>query len=493
MQLVLTRRHALTVAAVCLNLAITLPLAVILNVWQDDAYTLHSTSTGLAYAFHESITFEQNAPLYFVLITLWRDVNQTAAFARLFSVLLVALTLIVLPGLAARYLPRADPRWVVLTIAVNPFLVWAALEIRPYALIILLSALLLWLFHDGFLRGERRRDIQALYALCVVAALYTQYYMAFLVAAQGAYLVLFRRRELPSFLACGAAAAVAFLPMLAILPSQVQNFRGGFAVPHSPLDSARDLIGSLVRYVLPLDFLPHASRVYVALLIGAVIAGVTLFLRRRLEREGDGTILMITALACILLDLGLYAGGVHFLNRHGATLFIPAVLSVIAAFTYLPQRSRGAATAVWYVAVAAASIVALGTTYAAGAKAGDWARVASYIENRESPGEPIAVFQAENALPFEYYYRGPNRVVAVPHGVNFTTYDVTQFVVRNASDIDRALPRGARRVWWIEAGECTAANISFGCDVVERYIAQRYRVVERARFYKSDVRLLVKR
>ena len=111
----------------------------------------------------------------------------------------------------------------------------------------------------------------------------------------------------------------------------------------------------------------------------------------------------------------------------------------------------------------------------------------------EQPGQPILVFQAENALPFEYYYRGPNRVLPVPRGVDFRTYDVDDFVVRNPGEIARLIPPGASRVWFIRAGECNSANIQFGCGVVERYLSEHFRIVSARAFYRSDVRLLQRR
>ena len=485
------RAQTLALTATCLNLAITIPLALFLNVWQDDAYTLHSTGTGVAYAFHEAIGFEQNAPLYFVAMALWRDINHSAVFARLFSVLCAALTVWLFAAFAERYLPRADSRWIVLTVAINPLLIWSALEIRLYALVICIAMLLLLTFYDGFLREDRDRKAQVLYALCAAAAVYSQYYLAFLIAAQGVYLLVWKRRALPAFAACAAAAAILFAPMLATVPAQVANFRGAFTPPHSPIDSGRVLLGSLVRYVLPLDFLPHATAVYAVLIALAVVAA--LVFRRFFGRDGDAIIVRLTALAFAIFATGIYAAKVHLLNRHAASLFVPAVAFPVAVLSYLRPSHRAKAIAAWCAIVAAASIVLLIWTYRSGAKPGDWQRVAVYIEARETAGEPIAVFQAENALPFEYYYHGRNAVYAIPRGVDFEHYDVSQFVVRDETAISRALPRAATRLWWIDAGECAAANIEFGCGTVERYIAREYRTVSTAQFYESDVRLLERR
>ena len=76
---------------VCLNLAITVPLAAILNIWTDEAYTLNTTGKNLSYALVQAINFESQAPLYFILLNIWRSVNDSIFWARLFSIICVVL------------------------------------------------------------------------------------------------------------------------------------------------------------------------------------------------------------------------------------------------------------------------------------------------------------------------------------------------------------------------------------------------------------------
>jgi hypothetical protein len=51
----------------------------------------------------------------------------------------------------------------------------------------------------------------------------------------------------------------------------------------------------------------------------------------------------------------------------------------------------------------------------------------------------------------------------------------------------------ARRLWLITAGECTSANVQFGCATLERFLSQRYAVKSDTSFYGSRVRLLERR
>lgn len=468
------------------SFAVIVPLAFALNIWQDEAYTLHTTAHGVAYAFAEALRFEQNAPLYFVLLALWRHIGNSIFFLRLFSVLCAAGTLALAPHLCRRYLPRADSTLATIALAWNPFFIWAALEMRVYAMIVLLSALLLLAFYDAFLAENRNRFAPVLYALCAALALYTQYYLAFLIAAQFAALCLYRRERVVTFLLCAGAAVVAFVPMLAIVPGQVQNFRSPFAGPDTVLHSV-GVIGSIIaHYVLPLP-LAHPKLVYAVLAVAA--AAWFVLVRRWFRKSGDALIVIVTALAALLFALVTFAEGVDVLTRHAAALYVPAIFSVFGVLTFLRPDARKRAAIAWFCISLAASSATIAATYRHLAKPGDWQRVVAVLDARERPGEPIAVFEAENALPLAYYYRGPNRIVPVPSAVNFRRYDVNSFVVRSAAQLRATMPR-SKRLWLITAGQCSSGSVDFGCAVMERYVAARYRVEYDAQFFQSRLRLL---
>jgi Dolichyl-phosphate-mannose-protein mannosyltransferase len=470
--------------ALGINLAITLPLAYVLNIWQDEAYTLQTTSHGLGYAFHQAIGFEQNAPLYFLLLTLWRHVSAGVFSLRLFSVACIAVALALVPALVRRYVPKADAGLVTLAAACNPFAVWAAVEMRVYAMIVLVSALLLLACFDAFFADRPSRWALALYAICAAVALYTQYYLAFLIAAQAVTILVYRRAALVRFAIAAGAAALAFAPMLAIVPAQVANFKGAFARP-SLVHSVAGLSGILARYVLPLP-VGHAKLIYAGLGIAALLA---LLLARRSLTQGNAPILVMTACCFAFFAGGTYAAGVHVLDRHAASLYLPALLSIFAAFTFLRPPTARRAAIVWLGLTLTLSVVSLAQTYHALAKPGDWIRATAYLRAREQPREPIVVFEAENALPLAYYYDGPNRIVAIPTAVNFREYDVSAFVIRSQAELQATVPR-AKRIWLITAGECASANIAFGCDALERFVATHYRVESDASFYGSRIRLL---
>lgn len=60
-----------------LQLLLTLPLAARLNLWLDEAYSLHTTGGGTLRALDEAIRHELQAPLYFIVLQLWRELDHS--------------------------------------------------------------------------------------------------------------------------------------------------------------------------------------------------------------------------------------------------------------------------------------------------------------------------------------------------------------------------------------------------------------------------------
>jgi hypothetical protein len=299
-------------------------------------------------------------------------------------------------------------------------------------------------------------------------------------------LLTYRRQAILRYALCAAAAALAFAPMLVMVTRQVDNFKSGFTPP-TFFGSFAVLFGIIAHYLLPSP-IPHSKIGYLALALGAIATVVAM--RRHFHAPDNAAILLITAWAFMFFAVVSYAAGVRVFERHAASLYLPSTLSVFAAFTFLDQSYLRRAAIAWSCLVLSLSTVALGKTYAPLAKPGDWIRATAYLAAHERPNEPILVFEAENALPLAYYYRGPNRIIAIPASVDFRGYDLTRFVIHDEAELQRVVPP-AQRIWLITAGECASANIQFGCATLERFVAEHYRVESDAAFFDSRLRLLV--
>src|SRR5438874_11114773 len=146
-----------------LSLGLSVTLAYLLDIRFDEAFTLNTTSQGPFYAFRQAIKFEQQAPLYFVVLSIWRSVDSSIFFARLFSVLCFPLFVWVAAEVAKRYVKEVNPLLVAAVVALHQQVVWSSLDIRLYSLMTLLGGLLFLLFYDGYLAEQPRTRSRIFY------------------------------------------------------------------------------------------------------------------------------------------------------------------------------------------------------------------------------------------------------------------------------------------------------------------------------------------
>src|ERR1022692_1290741 len=117
-----------------------------LNIWEDEAYSLNTTSNKLATVIHQSYEFEGQPPFYFLLVAIWRHINSGIFFARLFSLLFIGISGYFFNRIVILVSGIKSSRWILVIFLLNPFTVWAGLEIRLYALAIFLSIILIYYF-----------------------------------------------------------------------------------------------------------------------------------------------------------------------------------------------------------------------------------------------------------------------------------------------------------------------------------------------------------
>ncbi|MBL8202741.1 MAG: hypothetical protein JNM09_00830 [Blastocatellia bacterium] len=474
-------------------LGLTLPLAWKLNLWIDEASTLQTTSRGLRNAVGMALSYELQAPLYFVLLAGWRMLSNTVFHARLFSVLCIVGMLVVLVGVARRYLPTIHPKWVVLAIAFNPFTIWAATEARVYALVLLLGALLFWLFFEGYVAESPRRSVRWEYGLVALLALYTYYYLGFLLFAHGCSLLLLRRwRTAGAFLGAMLMVGIGFAPLLAQIPGQMTGYTGAVTQQQSFKAGVQMLSWRLQEQLLPVGWPSLEVGRRGVLIVFGLLALV--FVVRRIRQTATpahyviwttGVITSVCLLAAYLLT------SAEFLEaRHSTVLFLPAILSVFAIFTLFTHRG---AIVGGVLVLCFFSLTSLMATYAYPAKTGDWERVASHLMAAEQREQPILIFQAISAAPLSHYYAGVNRLLPIPQAEQFQAFNHPDSVLKSEAQLHAILAQipGKQECLWLVTDElCRSVNLDLNCRVLESFVEKYYDVEVTQNFYRSKVRLL---
>ena len=484
------------------NLIISLYLATQLNIWIDESYSLATTGKDIIYAFNQAIKFELQPPLYFLILNIWRSVNHSIIWARLFSVFCITLTIYLVPKLCQRYLKEIHPAWVMAFVAFNPFIFWAALEIRVYAFGILLSALLLLFFYDGYLTEIPQNKAQIWYVIVAILSLYTQYYLGFILVANGCVILGFKRwLSLRNYIIAMSIVGICFLPMLLYVKSQVSEHTQSIQINMSLFQAIQHLSRKVIALLFRAEWIPDQQRnnfgFYIVIWSGAIALGFQTYKNRRLIINTDIALLIITFIVSgffIVLILKIIGENLH--TRYIYLMYLPLVFSlysILKISNFLGRKKTHQFLTIWTVIILIFNFSSLYFTYKPMAKLGDYNRVASYIIAHEKPNQPILVFHAELALPLAYYYFGENQIVTIPKGQDFIKYDLHDFVLKNENQIFDAIANtgsDGKNIWLLTDGICNYLDIDFNCNILDDFINKYYTEKLQINFYRSSLKFL---
>jgi Dolichyl-phosphate-mannose-protein mannosyltransferase len=395
-----------------------------LNIWMDEAYTLDTTSSrySLKGVIHQSYYFESQPPVYFILLWLWRKISDAVVFARMFSLISV--------GLAAWYFFRSarlisgteTSKWLVILFLLNPFTLFAALEIRLYAFLLFLSAMAVYHYMKYYTAGSKK-NLLAFLAICMVA-LYTQYFFTFLIAGFIFSTLVFKGWKQAFTVGLYVLPVVLlFLPNVLFMSEQLGMVQSQKQVL-SLMDRMNLVLHSPQNLLLSLETLLIHHWLRVAILAACAALFVYSYIAASKQNTSSAS------------D---YFKVTNFSILTGAA--IVAVLAVFIAVTGIDHQDRYFTIALPLFVLSFALIgihgIFLGRMLFAGfvlyyallfvyhykdpVKQYDYKQIAGYVKQTAKPGEPLLFYHGTLALPFGYYYKGDNPFYSLPHEVRMDT------------------------------------------------------------------------
>ncbi len=512
--------YVVVFSLILLHLLVVVPLGCLINIWTDEGSTLYTTGFGIAHALQNALADEKQAPLYFWVLSLWREADHSIFFARVFSMICSCVSIKIFYDLARRVLYDKNAIYAAVFFAVHPYLIWASLEIRVYAPVILLVVWFLKLFDNLYFKDDspRRRNFSTSrfnfsyiwLTLAAIIALYTNYYLGFLLVGCFAALVITGKlREAVNYLAQMFFAGLAFLPLVLTIKNQLAANTRRFQAEQSIGEALRILWNLLLNFILPTEIFPDETSSYISffrlwLVRAAIAAVVFLFIKnRRLFDQATLIYGTISAVIILFLLAAYYLiGGDYVSARHAAVLFAPFVLLIallcqeLFKSNYETAKSQsvrgffGVSTAILCLIFFVYAVFALYPNFA---KRGDWQRVAAFVEQNEKPNQPLIVFTTFDALALISSYHGVNRILPNEKYFDFdleaeagsadSWKKQTEFVISK-------IPPAALEIWLLTDDKC---SIKDSCAPLENFIAANYTVIEQKEFYEETVRLLRKK
>jgi len=509
-----------------LHLAVALPLAYFLNVWMDEASTLYTTQNGFYRTFQNVFADEKQAPLYFLLLSLWRALHGSVFFARLLSIVFSCLAIGFFGDLARKFFDENQTRFISVLFALHPFLIWSSLEIRGYSLVILLSVLLLKFFYEGYLN---RRDAETqskfkqdgqnfqdkfflvrvvgenprmIFLFLAIVGLYTNYYLGFLlVGCFVALLGLRKFKEATDYFVQMLVVGAGITPLVWIIKQQFAVRTSGFQPEKFVVEGARLLWNHALTLTFPTELsAPAESSIVSVVRIWLVRCGAFLsafLLVKNNFRQLNQNIFVLGAISAVvaafLFGIYLLLGKDYIALRHTTVLFVPLFLLVgLFLSAILPRRS-------WiFFAVVFAFLYpySIYQSYPQAAKRGDWIRVAQFIEANEKPNQPIIVFQNYDALSLPFHYKGANRILPDEKFFSWSPEANLSSEAAFQKQIEfviSEIPADASEIWLATGEICQSAETRIACQPLENYVEANYTIEKQQDFYLERVRLLRKK
>jgi 4-amino-4-deoxy-L-arabinose transferase-like glycosyltransferase len=276
---------------------------------------------------------ESTPPLYYLVAWIWsRPFGTGEVWMRSLSALAgTASIAVVYLGAVALPLPRRAGLIAAAAVAVSPVLIWFSQDARSYALVFLLTALS-FLFFARARRGSPRRDL-AWWAVFSALAIATHYFAGFVVAAEGALLILGgnRRRAALAVFAVIAAAA----PLAPIALRQSTNAHAGW-ISQQPREQRLERAGA--KLLGGDNGNEHGARqpgpvpLGVPLALAAAAIALLLWRGDREERRGAGVATLVGCGAVAMPFLLGLLGADYFDGRNLLPMFVPLLLVLGAGF-----------------------------------------------------------------------------------------------------------------------------------------------------------------
>ncbi|MBN2482680.1 MAG: glycosyltransferase family 39 protein [Candidatus Omnitrophica bacterium] len=201
------------------------------SVWFDEAQTLLQAEQGLKSIF-TTFSVGTHPPLYRLLMYWWKHLGSSDAFLRIPSVVFSIISIWLLYKLAELIFSKKIALLGAFFIAVSPFQIHYAQEIRMYSLLLLLSLGSIYFF-QVFLKTRDGR-ILGITVFVTALSLYTHYFAFLIILSHNVFLFFNWRRYkelIPSWLSAQGILILLFIPWGAKFFAHLGSIRNDFWIP----------------------------------------------------------------------------------------------------------------------------------------------------------------------------------------------------------------------------------------------------------------------
>ena len=324
------------------------------SLWYDETVNAYFAGQSWSDLWEWCTQIDNQMPLDFALRKVWGAFAGTSEFAlRAFSFACVLLAAAGVMALGRRASGHAAGGWLAaLVFALSQSFLYAAFEVRPYALALALfawSSVLLWELWRRYgeaISGEAKRSaptryldrkytvLLAAYVLLALALIYTHYTGFMALAAHGVYIgwrVLARRSRRGAVILAhlGIGIALGYLPWMLALAGRDVRAGTAYADQITPRQALKTYVEFYAygQQIVPNETPPY-EWIAAGLVVAALLVGIGIYRQHDTRLKGLIFALSMTAIPLAGLLVMVYGVQAKLSGRHGWPVWIGAALLI---------------------------------------------------------------------------------------------------------------------------------------------------------------------
>jgi uncharacterized membrane protein len=382
----------------------------------DEAFSLNTTGNNLLKVINLSYYFEGQPPFYFIILTFWRKINDGVFFARLLSVIFTLFSAVVLNKLLKLLFDQIYNKWIIVLFLINPFTVWASMEIRTYSLLLLLSSIAIYLFYLIFY--SNRNTFKILFIVISIVGIYTQYYFIFLLFSLSLILLIYKGwQAFLNYCILLIPVAILVLPNLFFIKDQFEMHQNT-QVSYTFHERLKNILFTPEQFIFPVGqiFVGQVGRWILRVFIfGVIVSTMYFFLNKKSGKTNreisslDQILLLIASI--VMIFLFLFSSTNLIFHIKYLTIAFPIfclLFSALCIYRKAVENFIFAFFAILYI------VVLLNTYKSPFIKTSNPKSMAYFLENIEKPHEPILFHDKSLILLIKPYYHGNSPLIALP-------------------------------------------------------------------------------
>ena len=469
------------------------------ELWIDEASSLIAARMPFIQTLHQAITFEAQAPLYYLLLHIWLWPLKSIFYARIFSLIFSMASIpIVYKILKSLGLNSIMTLFLTLIFATNPFIIFSSCTIRYYSLSIFLSALLFLLFNKIYVNNHLVLRARILFITLSLVAVYVQYYLAFLLLTFGISLISIRKpRMFFSYVIDMIVPVIGTIILIMYIPTQIDTYTLYIKVDSGILKGISFLLHRFENYFVNLTnvydnkMTQNIFRILLFTLIIIIIWKYKIY-KYFVERNWKTLLTINILLVTIFFILYQIFGSDLLFPWHTLTMFIPAFI-LISMILCIRPNLPGILILVFFL-WNNFTLIYKGMNKPV---IREYSLSSEYITRHEKQHQPVFLFRNELELIYRFYYHGMNKLCPLPSKIDFDRgYNHLLWIPRDKNQIDSAfnaeIDENTRNFWLItQVSKTKIYNLNYHPEILENYLRLNYTLLRdtiigdiKVRFYK---------